>query len=63
MHLSLCVVRMRQLLEISVLSALKKYIYSLNFEVLYNQKIVVCDTVWQLILLLYYICKYKTLDR
>ena len=63
MHLSLCVVRMRQLLEISVLSALKKYIYSLNFEVLYNQKIVVCDTVWQLILLFYYICKYKTLDR
>ena len=63
MHLSLCVVRMRQLLEISVLSALKKYIYSLNFEVLYNQKIVVCDTVWQFILLFYYICKYKTLDR
>lgn len=51
MHVSLRVVKMRQLLEMFVLSALKKYVCSLNCEVLYNQEIVVCDTVWQVILL------------
>ena len=63
MHLSLRVVKIRQLLEMFVLSALKKYVCSLNCEVLYNQEIVVCDTVWQVILLFYYILGYETLNR
>lgn len=52
-----------KLFAIFVLSALKKDVYLLSCEVLYNQEIAVCDTVCQVILLFYYIRGYETLNR